>query len=175
MDKKAKQALREVTAERFKKSKAVLVAEYRGLTVEELTLLRVSLRKASAEFKVVKNRIAKKAISIEVQDLEGLSGKIVGPVGLICSYGQDSAQVTKAVLDFEKDHPNFKVTGGHMEGSVLSKADLEAIASLPSKEVLLAKIIGSLVSPHRGLLGVLNGVPRSLVQVINAIKDKKTS
>ncbi len=174
MDKKAKQQLREVAADRFKKSKAVLVAEYRGLTVEELTQLRVSLRKASAEFKVVKNRIAKKAISIDVQDLEGLSSKLVGPVGLICSYG-DSAQVTKAVLDFEKDHPNFKVTAGHMEGTTLSKADLEAIASLPSKEVLLAKIIGSLVSPHRGLLGVLNGVPRSLVQVINAIKDKKTS
>ena len=174
MDRKAKQQLREVAAERFKKSKAVLIAEYRGLTVEELTHLRISLRKASAEFKIVKNRIAKKAILIDANALEGLSKSLLGPVGLICAYG-DSAQVTKAALDFEKDHPNFKVTAGHMEGATLSKTELQAIASLPSKEVLLAKIIGSLVAPHRGLLTVFNGIPRSLVLVINAIKDKKTS
>ncbi len=174
MDRKAKKELREDTAERFKKSKAVLVAEYRGLTVEEMTKLRVSLRKASAEFKVVKNRIAKKAISIDVQDLEDLSKSLVGPVGLICGYG-DAAAITKAALDFEKDHPNFKVTAGHMEGAPLSKANLKSLADLPSKEVLLAQIIGSLVAPHRNILGVLNAVPRNLVQVINAIKDKKTS
>ncbi|MCX6129053.1 MAG: 50S ribosomal protein L10 [Proteobacteria bacterium] len=175
MDRKRKQSLREETVVRFKKSKAVLVAEFRGLTVEEMTKLRVALRQASAEFRVVKNRIAKKAISLEFQELEGLSKSLVGPVGLICSYGSDSAQVTKAALNFEKDHPNFKVTAGHMEGAALNKTQLQSIADLPSKEVLLAQIIGSLVAPHRGLLGVLNGVNRNLVQVINAIKDKKTS
>ena len=174
MDKLAKNALREVTAERFKKSNAVLVAEYRGLTVEELTQLRVSLRKASAEFRIVKNRIAKKAISEDFQELDSLSKSLVGPIGLICAYG-DAAQVTKTALDFEKDHPHFKVTAGHMEGAPLSKANLKALADLPSKEVLLAQIVGSLVAPHRGILGVLTGVPRSLVQVINAIKDKKSS
>lgn len=174
MDRKKKESLRVETTARFKKSKAVIVAEYRGLTVEEMTKLRVALRQASAEFRVVKNRIAKKSIALEFQELESLSKSLVGPVGLICAYG-DSAQVTKAALNFEKDHPNFKVTAGHMEGAVLSKTQLQSIADLPSKEVLLAQIIGSLVAPHRGLLGVLNGVNRNLVQVINAIKDKKTS
>jgi large subunit ribosomal protein L10 len=174
MDRKQKQLLREKTTARFEKSKAVLVAEYRGLTVEELTQLRVALRQASAEFRVVKNRIAKKSIALEFQELEGLSKSLVGPVGLICSYG-DSAQVTKAALNFEKDHPNFKVTAGHMEGAALSKTQLQSIADLPSKDVLLAQIIGTLVAPHKGILGVLNGVNRNLVQVINAIKDKKTS
>lgn len=174
MDRQTKEKLREETAKRFAKSNAVIIAEYRGLTVEQMTKLRVSLRKASAEFKVVKNRIAVKAIAIEHQEMEGLSKSLKGPVGLICAYG-DSAQATKVALEFEKDHPNFKVTAGHMDGSALTKDELKSIADLPSKEVLLARIIGTLVSPHRGILGVLNGVPRNLVQVINAIKEKKSS
>ncbi len=174
MDRSQKEQLRQTTAERFKKSKAVIVAEFRGLTVEEMTQLRVSLRKASAEFRIVKNRIAKKAISIEHPEMEGLSKSLKGPIGLVCAYG-DTAQATKAVLNFEKDHPNLKVTAGHMEGTAVTKTQLQAIADLPSKEVLLAQIIGSLVAPHRGILGVLNGVNRNLVQVINAIKDKKSS
>ena len=80
MDRQGKESLRAVAAERLSKSKAVIVAEYRGLTVEELTKLRVELRKASAEFKIVKNRIAKKAISIEQQQFEGLSKSFKGPV-----------------------------------------------------------------------------------------------
>ena len=78
------------------------------------------------------------------------------------------------LLDFAKAHDKLKVTAGHMEGSVVSTDQLKAIADLPSKEVLLGQIVGSMVSPHRGLLGVLNGVSRNLVQVINAIKDKKS-
>ena len=174
MDRKQKEALRESATERFKKSKAVIVAEYRGLTVEELTQLRVELRKSSAEFRVIKNRIAKKSIGLEVQEMEGLSKSLVGPVGVICAYG-DSAAATKAALAFEKDHPNFKVTAGYLDEAAYNKQQLQAIADLPSKEVLLAQIIGTLVAPHRGILGVLNGVNRNLVQVINAIKDKKTS
>lgn len=169
MDRKGKAQLRQELSERFEKSTAIIVAEYRGLTVEEVTDLRVKLREASAEFKVIKNRVAKKAVA---EDLQSLSEKFTGPVGIVCAFG-DSAQATKAALEFEKTHPNFKVTAGHMEGAVVSKEQLKAISDLPSKEVLLAQIIGSLVSPHRGLLGVLNGVSRNLVQVINAIKDKK--
>ena len=174
MDRKGKDLLRQVAAERLSKSKAVIVAEYRGLTVEELTKLRVELRKASAEFKIVKNRIAKKAISIEQQQFEGLSKSFKGPVGVIYAYG-DSAQATKTALNFEKDHANFKVTAGQLDGAAYTKAQLQVIADLPSKDVLLAQIIGTLVAPHRGILNVLNGVNLNVVRVINAIKDKKTA
>lgn len=172
MDRRGKEQLRTEFAERFKKSGAIIVAEYRGLTVEQVTDLRIKLREATAEFKVLKNRVAKKAISEDLPDLESLSDKLKGPIGVVCAYG-DSAQAAKTTLEFEKANPNFKVTAGHMEGSTISRDQLKAIADLPSKDVLLAQIIGSLVSPHRGLLGVLNGVSRNLVQVINAIKDKK--
>lgn len=174
MDRKGKEALREVAAQRFSKSKAVILAEYRGLTVEELTKLRVELRKASAEFKIVKNRIAIKAINIEQQSFEKLTKSFKGPVGVIYAYG-DSAQATKAALAFEKDHSNFKVTAGQLDGEAYTKTQLQVIADLPSKDVLLAQIIGTLVAPHKGIMNVLNGVNRSVVQVINAIKDKKTA
>lgn len=173
MDRLGKSQLKDAMAEKFSKSNAVIVAEYRGLTVEEVTELRVKLREADAEFKVIKNRIAKKAIDDDVAEMKDLSDKLVGPVAVVCAYG-DSAQATKTVLEFAKAHDKLKVTAGHMEGSVLSAEELKAIADLPSKEVLLGQIVGSIVAPHRGLLGVLNGVSRNLVQVINAIKDKKS-
>ena len=173
MDRKGKEQLKTVLSERFQKSNALIVAEYRGLTVEEVTDLRVKLREAGGEFRVIKNRIAKKAIMEDANSsLSSLSDSLKGPVGVVYSYG-DSAQVTKTTLDFAKSHPKFVVTGGHMEGALVNEQQLKAIADLPSKDVLLGQIVGSLVSPHRGLLGVLNGVSRNLVQVINAIKDKK--
>lgn len=173
MDRNGKLQLKTELAERFQKSNAVIVAEYRGLTVQQVSDLRVKLREAGAEFKVIKNRVAKKALESDVADMVSLSDSLKGPVGVVYAYG-DSAQATKTALQFEKDNPNFVVTSGHMEGNVVSKGDLKAIADLPSKEVLMAQIVGSLVSPHRGLLGVLNGVSRNLVQVINAIKDNKS-
>lgn len=174
MDRQGKAKLKDEVAERLEKANAVIIAEYRGLTVEEMTGLRVQLRKAGAEFRVFKNRIAKKAIDDKLHHLKDLNPSLKGPIGLICSYG-DAAQTAKAVLEFGKDHPNLVVTCGFMDKSTVTADELKALADLPSKDVLLAQIIGSLVAPHRGLLGVLNGVNRNLVQVINAIKDKKSS
>lgn len=173
MSKAAKATLKTDLAERFKKANAAIVAEYRGLTVADLTQLRVKLKEANAEFKVVKNRVAKVAIKEDSPTSSDLSANLKGPVGVVFIYG-DAAAAAKSVLDFAKEKPElFKVTGGLMEGKGLTSEQLKAIADLPSKEVLLAKIIGSLVSPHRGLVSVMAGVPRQLVQVINAIKEKK--
>lgn len=174
MDRSGKESLRKVAAERFSKSKAVIVAEYRGLTVEELTKLRVELRKASAEFKIVKNRIAKKAISIEQNSFENVSSGFRGPVGVVFAYG-DSAAATKVALEFAKTHDKFVVTTGQLGGEAYNKSQLQVIADLPPKEVLIARILGTMVAPHKGIMGVMNGVTRNLVQVINAIKDKKTA
>lgn len=174
MDFKGKGKLREATAEKLKKANSVIVAEYRGLTVEEVSALRVELRKSDAELKVVKNRVAKKAIEMDVPELDGIKDNLKGPVSLVLSYG-DLAQTAKTVLEFEKDHDNLVVKAGAVENKAVSVADLKAIADLPSKDVMIGQIVGSLVSPHRGLIGVLGGVQRQLVQVINAIKDSKTA
>ena len=172
MSKARKAVVKKDIAERLQKANAAIVAEYRGLTVAELTELRVKLREAKAEFKIVKNRIAKVAIKEDAPSNEPIHAKLKGPVGLVIVYG-DAAQAAKSLIEFGKDKENFKVTAGVFDGKAVTAADLKAISELPSKEVLLARLVGTLVAPHRGLLGVINGVPRQLVQVINAIKDKK--
>ncbi|NRA67108.1 MAG: 50S ribosomal protein L10 [Pseudobacteriovorax sp.] len=174
MDRSSKEQLKTAVAEQFRKSNAVIVAEYRGLTVSEMTDLRVKLRESTAEFMVLKNRVAKKAVEEDgLESLKDFSNSFVGPVGVVCAFG-DSAQATKTILEFAKEHPKLIIKSGHMDGSTVNVEELKAIADLPSKEVLLGQIVGSLVSPHRGLLGVLNGVSRNLVQVINAIKETKS-
>lgn len=173
MDKKAKEALRVNFEGRFEKANAAIVAEYRGLTVAELTELRRELRKVKGEFKVIKNRVAKKAVLGKVQSFAPLAESLKGPIGVAYLYG-DTAAGAKALVEFQKGKELFKITAGVMEAKAISAAQVKAIADLPSKEVLLGQLVGLLVSPHRGLLGVINAVPRSLVQVINAIKEKKS-
>ena len=170
MDKISKHKLREKLTEKFKESNSAIVAEYRGMKVGELTELRSILRKSGAEFKVLKNRVAKKAA--EGSEISILQGDLKGPSGIIILRG-DAAAGTKAAFEFQKDHPNFIVKAGLLDRQRLTTAQLKVVAELPSKEVLLARIIGTLVAPHRSLLGVLSGVPRQLVTVLNAIKDKK--
>lgn len=173
MSKAAKKALKEDITGRFGKANSAMVAEYRGLTVSELTELRVRLREAKAEFKVVKNRVAKVSIREDAPQATPISDSLKGPIGIIFVYG-DPAAAAKQLLEFEKDKKEFfKVTSGVVDGKAVSATDLKTLAELPSKDVLLARIIGTLVSPHRGILGVLNAVPRSLVYAINAIKDTK--
>lgn len=175
MDRAQKAALRDNLAERFEKANGAVVAEYRGLTVAELTELRTKLRASGAEFKVLKNRVAKKAIEAKSPKTAAILNDLKGPIGLVLING-DFAAATKSLLEFGKERAElFKITAGVMDAKRVSFEDLKAISELPSKEVLLGRIVGTLVSPHRGLLNVLNGVPRNLVQVINAIKDKKNA
>lgn len=172
MKKEAKSALKVELAQKFAGSNAALLAEYRGLTVAELTELRRALRAAKAEFKIVQNRIAKKAIESDVQTWSPITKQLKGPTGLVCFHG-DAAAGVKVALEFQKTHPLFVVKGALLENKALTMDEIKEVADLPSREVLLARAIGSIVSPHRGLLGVMNGVSRNLVQVINAIKEKK--
>lgn len=173
MSKAKKHTLKAEFAESFKKANAAIVAEYRGLTVADLTDLRVKLREAKAEFRVIKNRVAKVAIKDDVPDLGPLSSSLKGPIGLVLIFG-DPAAAAKSVLEFEKEKKEFfKVTSGVLDGKALSSTDLKALADLPSREVLLARIIGTLASPSRGLVTVLSGVPRQIVTVLAAIRDKK--
>ena len=175
MDRAQKAALRDSLAERFEKASGAVIAEYRGLTVADLTELRVKLRAVGAEFRVLKNRVAKKAIEAKSPKTAAILKDIKGPIGLVLISG-DFAAATKSLLEFGKDRgEKFKVTAGVMDAVRVTADDLKAISELPSKGVLLGRIVGTLVSPHRGLLTVLNGVPRSLVQVINAIKETKNA
>lgn len=172
MDRQGKEKLRTVFAEIFNGAEASIIAEYRGLTVEELTELRRSLRPIQGRFRVLKNRVAKKALADEAKEYGSLSDALKGPVGVAYFKG-DPAQAAKSVLKFAEDHPNFIVKNAVVGNAVMSQSELKALSDLPSREVLLGKVVGSLISPHRGLMYALNGVSSNLVRVINAIKDSK--
>lgn len=165
-------ALGEGMADRFSRANAAVTAEYRGISANDLARLRTELRKAKVEFHVVKNRLARKGIETKAQDSLELAPALRGPIGVAYLYG-DVAAGAKALLAFEKEVELFKVGAGVMEGKALSVAELRSLSELPSREVLMARLVGTLVSPHRGLLTVLNGVSGKLVRVINAIKDTK--
>src|SRR5687768_15567166 len=111
MTKANKATLKVRLAERFQKANAAIVAEYRGLTVSELTELRAKLRESKAEFKVIKNRVAKVSIKEDAPNLGAISTNLKGPIGLVLIYG-DPAAATKSLLEFAKDKENFKVTAG---------------------------------------------------------------
>lgn len=162
---------KENVGSKFARAKAAVVAEYRGLSANDLAALRVELNKVKGEFQIVKNRVAKKALEGN-ENFAPFAKDLHGPIGVAYFY-EDVAAAAKSMLAFANGKDNFNVRSGMMEARVLSVVDLKAISDLPSKEVLLAQIIGSLVSPHRGLLYVLNGVGTQLVRVISAIKDKK--
>jgi large subunit ribosomal protein L10 len=170
----AKLATQQTLSEKLATSSALVVTEYSGLTVEQLTKLRNELRKADAEVKVAKNRLLKRAIEADHPGYDKLTASLKGPNAFVYVRG-DIAQAAKSLIDFEKENEAFKIKAAVLDGELVPQSSFKAIADLPSKEVLLAKIIGSLVSPHRGLVTALSGVSRNLVQVIAAIRDKKSA
>ena len=170
--KSTKIAWRESIVEKLDKAGALYFAQYSGLTVEELTSLRVELRKAGANFHVVKNTVARKAI--EGRDESVVAPLLKGQIGIVYAYG-DVAAAAKVVVEGAKKYEKLTIVGGFMDNSSIGENQVKQIASLPPREVLLAKIIGSLVAPHRGLIGVINAVPRSVVSVLNQIKETKTA
>ncbi len=162
----------EFIAQKFNKANAAFTAEYSGITASELAELRVELRKINCEFKIVKNRVAIKALETKAQDSKKLSPKLRGPVGIAYVYG-DVAASAKTLVDYSKKNDKLKITGCLLGEQVISYDDVLSLSELPSKEVLLAKLIGTLVAPHRNLLSVLNGISGKLVRVLSAIKDQK--
>ncbi len=172
MDRNGKEAWREEIVKCLDKSGALFLAHYSGMTVEDLTNLRRQLKAANADFQVVKNTIAKKAI--EGRGEACVSDLFKGQTGVVYAYG-DAAAAAKVVSEVAKKLEKFKILGGYMDAAALTPKNVEHLGSLPSREVLLAKIIGSLVAPHRGILGVMQGVPRAMVSVLNQIKETKSA
>jgi len=157
-------------AEKVGKAKALIFAGYRGLKVSEITELRSRLRKGQSTFKVVKNRLMKRVF--KDQGLEGLSDYFRDPTALATS-DVDPVSPVKILVEFAKANAKLELKGGFMYGSVLTAKDLEAISRLPSREVLIAKALGSMQAPASNMVGVLAAIPRKLVYALNAIKGTK--
>jgi large subunit ribosomal protein L10 len=169
-----KNALRAEIEKAFNKASAAIVAEYKGVEANELAELRAVLHNAGCELKVIKNTLARKAIGGEATKSREIGDFLKGQIAVAYFYG-DVASGAKELLKFSKDHEKVVILGGVLDERKVTLADVKALASLPSKEELLARIVGTLVAPHRGLLTVINGVSSGLVRTIAAIKDQKAS
>ena len=149
---------------------AVWVVDYCGLTVKDIQALRVAIRESGASMKVYKNTLMH--IALDEAGLPTLDDILEGPSAFVFC-GDDVAAAAKAVKTFAKTNQNLEIKGGLMEGEQVSAAQVEAIASLPSREELLAQIAGAISGVARGLAVALNGVPSGLAQVTKAVADQK--
>lgn len=149
---------------------AVWVVDYCGLTVKDIQALRVAIRESGASMKVYKNTLMH--IALDEAGLPTLDDILEGPSAFVFA-GADVAAAAKAVKTFAKTNQNLEIKGGLMEGEQVSAAQVEAIASLPSREELLAQIAGAISGVARGLAVALNGVPSGLAQVTKAVADQK--
>lgn len=159
-------------SERFGKAKAAFVADFQGLTVEQVTNLRKKLFTVNAEMKVVRNTLAKLALKEHPEADQALNGNFVGTNAVIFAYDDVSASA-KTLTEFSKEIEKFKVKSGVMEGKALSEQSIKALATLPSKEVLRAQLLGTFLAPASSFVRVLNAVPTGLLNVLNAYKDTK--
>lgn len=147
-----------------------MLADPQGLTMSELTELRTLLRQQRVSLQVVKNTLARLAAT--GTELEGLTPYLVGPTAIIYGKGDPTAPA-KLLATFTKTKPTFQVKAGFAEGTVLTGQDAMALADLPSREVLAAKLAGLVQSPLRSLVSVLYGPLRSLLMVLEAVKQQK--
>jgi large subunit ribosomal protein L10 len=143
--------------------KAAVLTEYRGLSVQQLSELRKQLRSASATCRVVKNRIARLAVSDTA--LEGLAPHLKGPTALVLSR-EDPVAVAKTLQSFAKANPALAVKMGFVDGQVVAAEDLKALADLPSKEAMRAQLVGMIQAPLAQLVSLLQAAPRELVYVL---------
>ena len=145
-------------------AKTVLVTEYRGLTVQQLSDLRKQLRGVSAQYKIIKNRLAKLAMTDT--DLSKLGPHLKGPTGMVISK-EDPVAVAKALHTFAKTNVALAIKVGFIEGQVLPPADLKALSELPSKDAIRSQIIGAIEGPLAQLVGLLQATQRDLAYVLS--------
>lgn len=170
LDRRTKEQIVAELHEKLSRAKIAILADYRGIKVKEFDELRNELRKSGSEVRVVKNNLLN--LAIKETDFEGLEGHLKGPRALVLNFG-DVVAPTKALVEFAKKNAALEIKGGVLEGSTLDKAQLAALAELPSREVLLGKLLSLFVAVPTQLVTVLSGVPRGFVQVLNAYRMKQ--
>ncbi|WP_066678834.1 50S ribosomal protein L10 [Clostridium septicum] len=145
--------------EKLEKAQAVVLADYQGLTVEEDTALRKSLREAGVEYKVYKNSLV--TLAAKELGINGVEEYLAGPVSIAFGY-EDATAPARVLHTFAKDHKKLELKAGIVEGTIYNKAEVEQLATIPPKEVLIAKLLGSFKAPLS-----------NLAYLLNAIKEKK--
>jgi large subunit ribosomal protein L10 len=163
-----KAVVTEVSAE-VAKAQVIIVAEYRGLEVGNMTNLRREARKAGVYLRVLKNTLARRAV--EGTPFAGLSEHLVGP--LVYGISPDPVATAKLLSDFAKSNDKLVIKAGAMPNAVISAKDVKSLASMPSREELLSKLLGTMQAPIAQFVRTLNEVPTRFVRGVAAVRDKK--
>jgi large subunit ribosomal protein L10 len=167
-----KEATIEELRERIASAKNLFFTNYAGLTVQEITKLRGELRKDGSTYGVVKNTHFKRAVS---DDLAAqLDAILAGPTGVVFA-GEDPVAPAKAIKTFSDQTKAVDVKAAYIDGRLVDAAAVQALAALPPKPELLAKLVGTLNAPLSGLVRVLSGNQSGLVRALNAIREKKAA
>ena len=163
-----KTVVAEVSAE-VANAQSIIVAEYRGLGVVDLTALRANARKSGVYLRVVKNTLVRRAIA--GTPFEGLSEKLTGP--LIYGISTDPVAAAKLLNDFAKGNDKLAIKIGAMPNYVMDAAGVKALATMPSREELLSKLLGTMQAPITQFVRTLNEVPTKFVRGLAAVRDAK--
>ena len=150
-------------------AQAIVVAEYRGLGVAAMTELRKQARGSGIYLRVLKNTLARRAVA--ATPFAGLSDKMVGPL----AYGisSDPVKVAKVLHDFARSNDKFVIKAGAMANFVMSPKDVASLATMPSREELLARLLGTMQAPIATFVRTLNEVPTKFVRALAAVRDQK--
>ena len=165
-----KAVVAEVSAQ-LAKAQTVVIAEYRGTQVGAMTQLRAKARGAGVYFRVLKNTLARRAMANT--SFAGLSDKMMGPL----AYGisADPVAAAKILQEFAKENENFVIRGGAMANLVMTSRDIANLAKMPSREQLLARLVGTMQAPIAKFVRTLNEVPGKFVRTLAAIRDQKSA
>jgi large subunit ribosomal protein L10 len=164
-----KQAVVAEVAKEVAGAKAIVMAENRGMAVADMTKLRAKARASGVYFRVVKNTLVRRAVADT--PYATLADRMVGP--LAYGMGPDPVAVAKVLSDFAKGHDKFVITGGAMPGQMMSAKEITALATLPSRDELLAKLLGTMQAPIVKFVRTLNEVPSKFVRGLAAVRDAK--
>src|SRR6056297_426210 len=156
--------------EKIENSKAIVLVDYRGLDVAEVSDLRTKYREAGVDYKVYKNTMMR--FAFKEAGYEEFIENLTGPNGVAFSI-EDAVGAARVSDEFAKDNDKLEIKAGIVDGNVIGIEQIKELANIPSREVLIAKVLGSLNSPITGFVNVLQGNVRNLVYALDAIKEQK--
>jgi large subunit ribosomal protein L10 len=158
-------------SEQVAQAQSIVIAEYRGLPVGDMTALRAQARKSGVYLRVLKNTLVRRAV--DGTPFSGLADQMVGP--LVFGISADPVAAAKVLNDFAKANDKFVIKAGSLPGKVMDVNGVKALASLPSREELLSKLLGTMQAPVAQFVRTLNEVPTKFVRGLAAVRDKQAA
>lgn len=165
-----KVAVVEEVRRRFEESDAAILTEYRGLKVKDLAALRRSLGANGAEYKVFKNTLVR--LAVRQSGLEGLESLLEGPTAIAFVKG-DAAAVARSLRDYARTNPALVLKGGLLGEKLIGAQEAGALAELPSREVLLARLAGMIAAPLSQMAGIMAALPRNFAYALAALREER--